>query len=317
MTTVNKLRVYPGSMSQPWPSGLRITSSNLEASNDSRFDKSSEARTKIFDIVDQRLAELKQKIQQLAATITPGQVFQGYLESAITPPSLDSQKINLPFHFLLKASDIPTNCRNPDSEDSVQAFGNWLNDRGAAVANNAGQAVPAPVNPKELKEILKQMLDASFETQKDFVIAHELSHACPENKSVFVNLGERAMRNLIIAALVVGITLLVVGIVLCPFVGVILGLILAGIGLGYITLTLFSMHHGILKCREIEQRCDLNAAQKLNNATGGIAYFEHLLSKHAIEHKRNDKDDTTELLLKSRIENLKQWEKTRQGLYPG
>jgi hypothetical protein len=293
--------------------------------------------------LSQRKQELEVKVQKLASQICSGNSVRTRIEHFSSGPhqfdtntftcslrypffTKESQpEIGLPSYFLFKSEDIPAqfkiqdiNDPRLDDDDFLKNFAEWMN------AVNRKYHLPEIDVTRDLyslKEFLISLRNPDlFEKMKDFLIGHELNHAADENRSVFMALENQEYTELLTIGVIIGAAILLLSLGLIPFVSLPIVLSLAALGVTMFGASFITLRHGLAKCVEIEEKCDMGAVKTLKDANGGIYHFENScltrlnLRKNKssgfqhIDEKGNNIHDHWHPHSSTRIAYLKQWQ---------
>lgn len=287
--------------------------------------------------LDQRTQELNARVQSLVDRIAPGSrlgtVIGSFSSDAAMPverhfsttfPFLELRPvghIKLPSFCLLKYEDIPLQFRNDHCPNEEQ-FAAWVN------TIHQPQQLPE-LNPSECTDILVKFLISLrdrdlFEKQKDFIIAHEICHTLVENLNPLLYFATDRMGEVSAFTLKIGLgiytSLLLVSLGIISSAHWPLIFTSTIIGLAVIGVLRLVYWHSLRIRQQIEENCDMQAVRALNDARGGIYYFQNEIAAHivlrrsipslasAIDHRGNALEDRYHPPLTARVAYLQQWQ---------
>lgn len=197
---------------------------------------------------------------------------------------LAENSVQVPFWFLFRYQDVPaqfrlTNINDPRITDDrfLSQLAAWMNQK--IVGAGLG-AICRPADKEVLQTVLKLLRDPNkYEECKNFVLGHEMAHHAFKQELNEAFLAQDQCDIFGLGGLVLLIVMYVVAVSIIPLVNVSLTFSLIGITV-MITSAVFLHAHlrptipAIADRLENEKQADLSAARALQNAEGGIYYFE-------------------------------------------
>lgn len=229
-----------------------------------------------------RFEEVKSKIRNLEEKMKIPKTVQLKLTSFNESPSagIISNTIKIPIWFLFKYEDIPLRFRITDLDDPrlndknyLNCLAEWMNER----FREAGlSSVIRKTDYGSLQTVIKLMRDRNlYEKSKDFTLGHELSHLN------HVQLGQwylnHEKKSISTVGVIGGILLLFLAVSISPFVHLAVTLTAGGIAITISTLGILTHLKTMGSSRSVieeEKIADMESAEVLQDATGGIYLFE-------------------------------------------
>jgi len=243
-----------------------------------------------------------------------------------------NKSICLPSWFLFKYEDIPERFRIRDMSDPrfndsrfLNEVAGWMNEK---IAELGLTTICRPADREILKNFIYILRDPSlFEKGKDFIIGHELAHLAHFQEGLAIKLYDSIALGGIMAAFF----LLFLTVSMAPIVhlGITVGVcgIAIAMTVGGICGSLAHQRHAALSMIEEEKKADLDAVKMLNDAKGGIYYFQSSIDRHLalrrssfaaqrdIDERGNNLKDKHHPPLTDRVAYLTQWQReTLRGL---
>jgi len=247
---------------------------------------------------------------------------------------LGENTIQLPPWFLFNYEDIPERFRVSNVDDHRLRDPDFLNDLAGWMNEKFQQAGISSVVRRAdfgiLQATISLVRDRNlYEKSKDFTIAHELAHLNHTQVDESNFYLHRVQETISAGGLISGIFLLVLAVSILPYVPIAVTLVVAGVGVSVSIATLISWLNRSLPSVqkshvEEEKLADLDAVEALQDAQGGIYYFDslriHNLAVRSsnssaisqVDLQGNNLKDKGHPLLTERIAYLRQWQATHQ-----
>lgn len=245
---------------------------------------------------------------------------------------LGSKTINIPSWFLFKYDDIPQRFRITDMNDPrltnhafLTEFANWMNEK---IGELGLTSICRLADHGILQHVIRLLRNPEmFEKSKDFIFGHELAHLAHSYEGEFAKFLQVAS----FGGTLSGILFLFFTVSIAPVVHV--GITVAVSGIAF-ALTIGGIV-GVIRNQsapvsgiEEERKADLDAAKMLNNAEGGIYYFQSSIDRHLairrssptlhrdIDERGNNIEDKDHPLLTERVAYLTQWQREQRVTFP-
>lgn len=254
---------------------------------------------------------------------------------AESPHALLGQNvIGLPSWFLFRYDDIPERFRLASVDDPRVTNRDFLNDLAGWINGKLQEAgISHLVRPADygiLQSTIMTMRDPElFEKSKDFILGHELAHlnhTQVEQNKFYSDKVQEAVSG---GGLIGGILLIVLSVSLLPYIPIVVSLVAGGIGLA---LSIGSCVNALknpvspsaVTAVAEEKHADLDSAEALQDARGGIYRFDtlrvHYLGirqtnpsmRNRIDENGNNVEDTKHPPLTERIAYLRRWQALHQ-----
>jgi hypothetical protein len=284
-----------------------------------------------------RLQEIQGKIQNLESKMgieksTKLEIIE-FKKSPCAHHTRQGDTIKLPSWFLLKYEDIPHRFRITNNDDPRLVDINFLNDFAGWINRQFQEAgitsLVRRVDYGVLQSTIKLMRDRDlFEKSKEFTLAHEMAHLNHfQGREKSFNLQNT---HLVVsgAGFIGGLLLMVLAASIFPYVTIAVTLVVGGIAATVSIAAIVNMLNQstpVLNPAAVEEEklADMDAVEALQEAQGGVYFFEtyrsHNLAIRAsrqaisqIDELGNNLRDTAHPPLTERIAYLRQWEATRQ-----
>ncbi len=284
-----------------------------------------------------RLQEIQAKIQNLESKMGIEKSAQleivEFKKSPCAHHTGQRDTIDLPSWFLLKYEDIPQRFRITCNDDPRLVDVNFLNDLAGWINRQFQEAgityLVRRVDYGVLQSTIKLMRDRDlFEKSKEFTLAHELAHLNHfqgREKSFNLHNTQLVVSG---AGFMGGLLLFVLAVSIFPYVSIAVTLVFGGIAATVSIAAIVNMlnqstpPHNPAAVEE-EKLADMDAAEALQDAEGGIYFFENYRSHNLecrasnrstsqIDDLGNNLRDTDHPPLTDRIAYLRQWQATRQ-----
>lgn len=243
---------------------------------------------------------------------------------------LSSRSIHLPSWFLFKYEDIPARFLINDMNDPrlvnpvfLNEFAGWINGK---ISEMGLTSFCRPADHGALQRVIKLLRDPIlYEKGKDFVIGHELAHLAHSQEGFLA----KAYETMSIGGIMVGIFTLILAVSITPVVHLTITVGVAGIAIaitGGSALAWFNQAKPAnLSEIEEEKKADLDSVRMLNDAEGGIYYFQSSIAHHLalrrsqpamrrdIDERGNNLNDKDHPPLTDRVAYLTQWQNSERG----
>ncbi len=286
-------------------------------------------------IADLRLGEIKSKIQSLESRMgVQKPVEVKFCPFAESPHALLRENvIQLPSWFLLRYDDIPERFRLASVDDPRVTNQDFLNDLAGWINGKLQEAgISHLVRPADygiLQSTIMMLRDPElFEKSKDFILGHELAHLNHTQVEQSKFYSDKVQEAVFGGGLIGGILLLVLSVSLLPYIPIVISLVAGGIGLALSIGSCVNALKTPASTSEInavaeEKHADLDSADALQDARGGIYRFDTLRIHHLgirrtnpsmrdrIDEHGNNIGDTKHPSLTERIAYLRQWQAQR------
>lgn len=287
-------------------------------------------------ISDLRLAEIKSKIQNLENRMgVQNRVEVKLCPFAESPHALLRENvIQLPSWFLFRYDDIPERFRLASVDDPRVTNRDFLNDLAGWINGKLQEAgISHLVRPADygiLQSTIMTMRDRElFEKSKDFILGHELAHLNYTQVEQNKFYSDKVQEAVFGGGLIGGILLMVLSVSLLPYIPIFVSLVAGGIGLALsigscVNALKNSSSHSAVTAVAEEKHADLDSADALLDARGGIYRFDTLRIHHLgirranpamrdrIDEHGNYLEDTKHPPLTERIAYLRQWQASHQ-----
>jgi hypothetical protein len=271
-----------------------------------------------------RFEEIKSKIQSLEGQMgVKKRVHLGFCEFNESPCAIfPTNIVKIPAWFLFKYDDIPQRFQIATMDDPrltdprfLNEFSDWMNEK----LFEAGlSSVVRPIHHGVLQIVIKLMHDPDlYEKSKDFVLGHELAHLDHDQTQLQASLSLLGITG--------GIFLFSLALAIIPFVQLTISVTVIAVAvIVSISSVLGWMNKGGLPVSlpsvEEEKKCDLDSVKALQDANGGIYWFE-TYRRHNLAFRRqnsasaqdidawgNDLNDKKHPPWTERIAYLREWQ---------
>jgi hypothetical protein len=281
---------------------------------------------------DERFEEIKSRIRHLEGKMGVGKSVQLALNAFHKSPCayLGQNTIKLPTWFLFKYEDIPAGFRVASLDDPRLLESHFLNELAAWMNEKFREAglssVIRPADHGTLQRVIGLMRDCDlYEKSRDFTLGHELAHLNHTQVKERILQALYLQESVSAAGIVGGIFLLCVALSIIPFVHLTVTLIVAGVAISVsIAAIVFWLNKATppasISSVEEEREADMDALNTLQEARGGIHYFETLRQQNlavrqsnpdqrrVIDENGNNLRDKKHPTLTERIAYIRHWQ---------